>query len=107
MYWANMILGLALIVAPFALGYQSNPAAMWSSIVLGAVVAGVSGFKALTKGTAQWEGWLDVLVGVVAVLVPFAMGFGSLMVAVWSCMIVGALVAILAGYQLYRTGAAV
>jgi len=24
MYWLNMILGLALIVAPFALGYNAN-----------------------------------------------------------------------------------
>jgi hypothetical protein len=39
MYWLTGLLGLALVVAPFALGYSGDPTALWSSIILGTVVA--------------------------------------------------------------------
>ncbi len=42
MLWANwitVILGIWLIVAPFILRYTTNPVAMWTSIITGAIVA--------------------------------------------------------------------
>jgi len=106
MYWLNMFLGLALIVAPFALGYTTNSTAFWSSIILGAVIALASGYKAYAKDTARWEGWVDVGAGIVAVLVPFVFGFSALATALWACVILGVAVVALSGYQLYTTSEA-
>ncbi|MBU6389453.1 SPW repeat protein [Patescibacteria group bacterium] len=36
--WVNVLLGIWLIIAPFALSYPSGSAAMWNDIVLGIVV---------------------------------------------------------------------
>lgn len=45
--WANFVLGLWLIIAPFALGYSSVPAATWNSVIVGIVVAVLSIIRAL------------------------------------------------------------
>jgi hypothetical protein len=103
MYWLNMILGLALIVAPFALGYNTNTTAFWSSIILGVVIALASGYKALIKDAARWEDWVDVVAGVIAVLVPFVFGFSALATALWAFIVLGVIVAGLSGYRLYTT----
>lgn len=101
MYWVNMVLGLALIAAPFALGYSDTSTALWSSIILGAIIALASGYKAIAKDKAHWEEWVDLVAGIVAVLIPFALGFSALTAALWASIILGIIVAALAGYQLY------
>lgn len=40
--WANLVLGLWLIVSPWILGFAANVNAMWTSIILGLLVAAVS-----------------------------------------------------------------
>ncbi|MCL6560244.1 MAG: SPW repeat protein [Firmicutes bacterium] len=37
--WIGIILGIWLIIAPFALGYQNITNAMWNDIILGVLVA--------------------------------------------------------------------
>jgi hypothetical protein len=103
MYWISGVLGLALIVAPFALGFSGNSTALWSSIVLGAAVAVVSAIKGLMHDTARWEYWVVGILGLAVVVAPFALGFSALHLALWSSIILGAIVAALSGYQLVRT----
>jgi hypothetical protein len=103
MFWANMILGLALMIAPFVLGYNTNPTALWSSIAVGAVIAVASGYKAYTKTTDRWEDWVDVVAGVIAILLPFVFGFNTLAVALWTCIVFGVIVTAVASYDLYKT----
>ncbi len=45
--WINFILGLWLIVAPFALHFRDVSAAMWNSVILGIVIAVLSIIRAL------------------------------------------------------------
>lgn len=101
MYWLEAVLGLALVAAPFTLGYRDNSAALWGSIVIGVVVMVVSGYRAYKNTAERWEGWVDVVAGVAAVLVPFIFGFSALATALWAFVVIGLLVAILSGYQLY------
>ena len=42
MYWITGILGILLIIAPFALRYSSDIPALWSNLVLGIAVLIVS-----------------------------------------------------------------
>lgn len=102
MYWITGILGLALILAPFVLGYSNNPTAQWTSIILGAVVAVVSLLEGWLKNVSKWEYWVAGLAGLLAVIAPFVLGFSALSAALWTCVILGALVAILAGYEVFR-----
>lgn len=99
MYWVTGILGLALMVAPFLLGYTSNPTAFWTSLVAGLVVLAVSLYKAITHDQARWEYMVATVVGLLAVFAPFVLGFGTLTMAVWTMVILGGLVAIFAGFE--------
>ena len=47
--WANFILGLWLIVAPFALHYRDITVAMWNNVIVGIVVAILAIYRALEK----------------------------------------------------------
>ncbi|MCB0211534.1 MAG: SPW repeat protein [Anaerolineae bacterium] len=98
MYWVTGILGLILVLMPFTLGYTNNLAALWTSIILGLVVVAVSFYKAFTKDTARWEYSVAATVGLIAVFAPFIFGFSTLTIAMWATIILGALIALTAGY---------
>jgi bacteriorhodopsin len=75
MYWFTGILGLAMAVAPFALGYSDNTFAMWTSVILGLAVLLASLFEALDERKAKWEWWVTGIAGILAVIAPFVFGF--------------------------------
>lgn len=101
MEWLISILGLALIGSPFAFGYSTNSTALWTSIILGAVVALVAGYKAVTRDETKWEDWVDVVAGLLVLIAPFVLGFSTLVTALWVSIVLGALLIILSGYQLF------
>src|SRR5574340_463754 len=101
MYWITGILGLAFIVAPFVLGYSGNPIALWTSLVLGAAIAVVSGYQAFADKMGKWEYWAAGILGLLAVIAPFVLGFSALATALWTILVLGIVVAILAGYEVF------
>ena len=40
--WANMVIGLWLIVSPWLLGFMANVNAMWTHVILGVLVAAIA-----------------------------------------------------------------
>lgn len=40
--WANMVIGLWLIVSPWILGFMANVNAMWTHVILGVLVAAIA-----------------------------------------------------------------
>jgi hypothetical protein len=103
MYWLETVLGLALMAAPFALGYRDNPYALWASVILGLVVVVASGYRAVGRKTERWDAWVDVAAGVAAILVPFLFSFSALATALWTFVLIGLLIVALSGYDLYTT----
>lgn len=106
MSWVIALLGVALAVAPFVLGYSDQTTAMWLSIGLGVLVALVAGYKALVRDIGHWEDWLAVLAGLVAIIAPFIFFDAVPTVGVWTSVIIGALVVIIAGYMALMTPSA-
>ncbi|MCB0163962.1 MAG: SPW repeat protein [Anaerolineae bacterium] len=99
MYWLTGVLGLILVIAPFIVGYSENLAALWTSLILGLIVVAVSFYKALSKDTARWEYGVAAVMGLAAVFAPFIFGFSAMATAMWTVIILGAIIALLAGYQ--------
>lgn len=87
---AIIISGVMMVVAPFLLGYRGNPAALWTSLIMGALIAILSYLKHF-----RWA----MLAGMITFFLPFALGFSGVGTALWTCLIVSSLVTILAGYQ--------
>jgi bacteriorhodopsin len=92
------LLGVLLVAAPFALGYNTDTYALWSSIVLGVVVILVAVYKAVVRDTARWEYWAAGIVGVLAIVAPFVLGFNTLTSALWTFIVLGAILVLLDGY---------
>ncbi len=49
--WVNFVLGLWLIVAPFALHYRDITTAMWNNVIVGIVVAILAIVRALENSS--------------------------------------------------------
>jgi hypothetical protein len=54
--WTNVVLGVWLLAAPFALGYTATTAAMWNDIVIGIIVAVLGAWSAVASRGQQASG---------------------------------------------------
>jgi hypothetical protein len=101
--WTNFVLGLWLIVAPFILVYYGVSAALWEDIVAGLLIAAFALWRAVgpeTQGMAAVS-WTVAVLGIWALIAPFALGYSEVAAAVWNDVIIGILVAALAFYRNY------
>src|SRR5947208_3464003 len=90
----NLVLGVWLVVSPWALGFVGDYAPTWNTWVVGVIIA-IAAIAALVSFN-RWEEWVNAVLGVWLALSPLIFGFGSLMYPAWNHVIVGAIVAILA-----------
>lgn len=101
MYWATGILGVLLGIAPFVFGYRDNSAALWTSVIVGAIVLVASIYEAMDEQHAKWEYLVTGLAGIVAVIAPFVLGFSLITTAMWTAIVLGALMVVLGGYEVF------
>lgn len=102
----NFLLGLWLILSPWALGYTATQAAFWNAIVLGLVIGAIA-IAALVE-FREWEEWLDMALGAWLVISPWLLGFGTtvtgleggVFAATWNFVVVGVLTIALAAWSL-------
>lgn len=99
MIWFTGFLGLLLVLAPFVMGYTNNALALWTSIIMGLIVLGVSVYKGVKHDKAQWEYMVIAIVGLLVIFAPFILGFSTITIAVWTLIILGGILAILAGFE--------
>jgi hypothetical protein len=97
---ANLILGAFLFVSPWIFGFGGSRAAENANIV--GVVIAVLAIAALAA-FAVWEEWLNLIVGLWALVSPWVLGFQATTKAMAVCVIVGILVAILAAVEIWMT----
>ncbi|EHR52128.1 SPW repeat protein [Saccharomonospora marina XMU15] len=89
--WVEVVLGVVLAVSP--LWFATNTAALWTMIVLGALIA-LDGLASLARpGMVYGEG-IQIVLGALAFISPWVMGYTELTGAAWTSWIVGALTVI-------------
>ena len=91
---ANLILGLWLVISPWALSYMMETIPTWNAIIVGVVIA-VAAIGALVA-FHKWEEWVNVALAVWLIVSPFVLDYASNTTVLWNQIIVGALVGILA-----------
>ena len=93
----NLILGAALFFSPwifaFDAGAQSQNAMISGIIIVGLSIAALAAY-------AVWEEWLNLIVGLWALVSPWVLGFQGT-TAMTVHVIIGAAVAILAAIELW------
>jgi hypothetical protein len=101
MYWFTGLLGILMAIAPWVFGFSDNTSALWTSVALGAVLFLLSAVEAYQKGRVMWEYWTAGLVGLLAIIAPFVLGFSTLTAALWSMIVLGGLALIVSGYEVF------
>ena len=97
----NAVAGLVLLFSPWMFGFADTASAAWNAWIVGAIIAivALSSLVALQ----QWEEWANVVLGVWAIVAPWALGFSALSGAVAIHVVVGLIVAVLAAVELWST----
>jgi hypothetical protein len=94
----NALIGVALILSPWALGYQAETAAMANAIVIGlALIAAALGAIFVPRA---WEEWTEGALGLWMIVSPWVLGFSSVQTAVSAAVIAGFAIAVLAVWTL-------
>ena len=95
--WTNVALGLWLAVAPFLLLYSGTSAALWEDVIVGLLIAIFALWRALGSETQDMTSasWIVAVLGVWAVIAPFALGYAAIEAAVWNDVIIGIVVVVL------------
>ncbi len=94
----NALMGLALAVSPWLLGYSGQSMAMSSAVVVGLALAAVS-VGAVVMPSA-WEEWTEGALGLGLVAAPWVLGFTFHEAATFAHMAIGLVVLALAAWTL-------
>jgi uncharacterized membrane protein HdeD (DUF308 family) len=89
--WAEVVLGVVAVLS--FLWTDTNDAAMWTMIVLGALVV-IDGLASLGSPGQVYSEWIQVVLGVLMFISPWVMGYTEFNGISWSSWIIGALTAI-------------
>ena len=90
--WINLICGVLLFVSPWGLGFSGDLMAARTAWVGGAIIF-IMGVAALMQ-FAEWEEWVTLIVGALVIVAPWALGFAAIRAAMWSCVVLGVIVAL-------------
>jgi uncharacterized membrane protein HdeD (DUF308 family) len=101
--WAEVVLGVVALLSP--LWVDTSNAAMWTMIVLGALVA-LDGLASLAMpGMVYGEG-IQIVLGVLLFVSPWVMSYSDMSAASWTSWIIGALTVIVGAIALPVANAA-
>lgn len=88
--------GLWVFFSPWIFGYAMDPAALGASLVSGVIIVAIGLARTLRPHTGAGWSWVSFIVGLWVVITPWVYGYSFNVPAVWSDVIVGLLVALLA-----------
>ncbi|GEO99565.1 SPW repeat protein [Methylobacterium haplocladii] len=96
----SLMLGVALVIAPWWLGFDNNGTATWNAWACGSAVVVLS-----MLALGQVYDWLEYLVAVIGLWLacaPWVLGFGEVQAAAWTHAGFGLALIISAGAELWR-----
>jgi hypothetical protein len=91
---AIFVLGLWLIISPWALNFAVDRTPMWNASAVGLIIA-VAALAALIS-FHRWEEWVEAALGLWLIVSPYLLGFAAQINATVNHVIVGIIVAALA-----------
>lgn len=89
----NLLLGAVLFLAPWLYGFADQMPAAWNAWITGAVMVILA--AAAIFAFAEWEEWVNLVVGLWALVSPWVLGFAGQPSALRSHVVVGLVVAVL------------
>ncbi len=96
---AKAVIGVALALTPWVLGFTAALAAALNGWIVGAAIALLA--VATLFRANQWAPWAHLALGVWAIAAPFLLSFSAITAAFGAHMIAGILVAAIAALELW------
>jgi hypothetical protein len=96
----NAFLGAVLFLMPWLFELGSTAAA-WNAGIVGAVIVALS-IAAIVR-FAQWEEWINLILGLWVVVSPWILGFAAMAAAMWGHVVIGAAILVLAALELWMS----
>ena len=94
----NALLGVWVVLSPWALGFQDTTTAMSNAVVIGlALIAAAMGAILVPRA---WEEWTEGALGLWLIASPWVLGFSTQRQAMLGAVVTGVLVAALALWTL-------
>lgn len=90
----NAVLGVWLIVVPWALGFEAETVAIANSVVIGVAMLALA-LTAMFLPRA-WEEWVALVLGLWLIASPWALAFSAISIAKTSMIATGIVIAALA-----------
>jgi hypothetical protein len=87
--WINLILGIWLIVSPFALGHSANAVVTANNIIFGGLFVVASAWILAEGAGYAGMNWFQLLCSIWVIVSPFALGYQQLTRAMQNDVIVG------------------
>ncbi len=104
--WSTLVLGLWLMISPFALIFVNRRvlAVLWEDLLLGFGIATFSLCRILSrrKGEIEFADWFIIALGFLTLVNPFLYSYSNAPFAKWNNWIIGAVIFALAVYQDWR-----
>ncbi len=99
--WVNVVLGLWLIVSPFALAYSTVSAALYEDVILGVVIAALALWCALGEQTRVTTSlrWVTAVAGLWVFAAPFVLAYTDTVRAMANDLVVGFVVLVLSVWE--------
>ncbi len=96
--WINLVLAILLLISPWVLAFPAGPAS-YNAVIAGLII-GLVAVGAIVA-FAQWEEWVNLIVGVWVFIAPFVLSFTAAPQAMWTHVVIGLVVAVLAAFELW------
>jgi SPW repeat len=103
--WANFILGVWLFFSPFALRFSETKSALYEHLILGFLIIAFALWRAIEmseKSALAGASWTVAVLGVLALIAPFVLGYSAIAAAAWNDVIIGVAVTALAVYNAFQ-----
>lgn len=107
--WAsagNVLAGLWLVIAPFVLNFESQNAAQWNHVIVGAIVLVLAAVRAFDPDHRASISWVNALLGLWMIVSPFVLGYADVNDAQTNALVTGAIILVLAAFSAYETNEA-
>jgi hypothetical protein len=95
----NAVLAALLFVSPWLFGFADQSTASWNAWVAGLVI-GIVALAAIAD-VKEWEEWVNLALGLWVAASPWLLGFAAIAAAMWTHVLIGLGVAILAAVELW------
>ena len=94
----NLVLAVVLFVSPWVLGFAGETMAAWTAWVTGVVVAIVAAIGLFVE-SARAVDTASLILGIWTIAAPWIVGFAAIALALWTSVIVGILLALIAAWE--------